>query len=108
MARGAVVVVLSDGWERGDPAELAGRMRQLSLLAHSVVWANPLRATAGYQPLAGGMAAALPYVDRFVDGHSLRSLVALAGLLDGDTGAPGPRTSPSAAPPPVPPPRATR
>jgi hypothetical protein len=83
MARGAVVVVLSDGWERGDPAELGERTRQLRSLAHRVVWVNPLRASEGYEPLAGGMAAALPHVDDFVDGHSLRSLEALAALVAG-------------------------
>jgi uncharacterized protein with von Willebrand factor type A (vWA) domain len=83
MARGAEVVVLSDGWERGDPTELGDRMRQLHLLAHRVVWVNPLRAAPGYRPLAGGMAAALPHVDEFVAGHSLRSLEALADLLAG-------------------------
>jgi uncharacterized protein with von Willebrand factor type A (vWA) domain len=81
--RAAEVVVLSDGWERGDPTELGDRMRQLHLLAHRVVWVNPLRAAPGYRPLAGGMAAALPHVDEFVAGHSLRSLEALADLLAG-------------------------
>jgi uncharacterized protein with von Willebrand factor type A (vWA) domain len=81
LARGADVVVLSDGWERGDPAELGEQMRRLALLAHRVVWVNPLRATPGYAPLAGGMAAALPHVDEFVDGHSLRSFEELVDLL---------------------------
>jgi uncharacterized protein with von Willebrand factor type A (vWA) domain len=80
MARGAVVVVLSDGWERGDPTDLGERMRQLAALAHRVVWVNPLRGSEDYEPLAGGMAAALPHVDEFVDGHSLRSLEALVAL----------------------------
>jgi uncharacterized protein with von Willebrand factor type A (vWA) domain len=81
LARDADVVVVSDGWERGDPAALGEQMRRLALLAHRVVWVNPLRATPGYAPLAGGMAAALPHVDEFVDGHSLRSLEALVDLL---------------------------
>jgi uncharacterized protein with von Willebrand factor type A (vWA) domain len=74
MARGAVIVVLSDGWERGDP-ELVGReMQRLSRLAYRVVWVNPRAAAAGFEPRAGGMAAALPYCDAFVSGHNLRAL----------------------------------
>lgn len=82
MARGAEVVVLSDGWDRGDPAVLADQMARLSRLAHRIIWVNPLRASPGYAPLAKGMAAALPYCDHFVDGHSLRSLVELGALLE--------------------------
>lgn len=81
IARGAVVVLLSDGWDRGDPATLAEAMERLSRLARRVVWVNPLRASPGYAPLARGMAAALPYCDHFVDGHSLASLDSLAALL---------------------------
>lgn len=81
LARGAVVVILSDGWDRGEPEQLAGAMAQLQRVAHRVVWVNPLKASPGYQPLARGMAAALPYVDNFVEGHSLDSLERLAGLL---------------------------
>ena len=81
MARGAVVVILSDGWDRGDPAELAAEMARLHRVAHRVVWVNPLKATPGYAPLARGMAAALPYVDEFVEGHSLASLEALAEVV---------------------------
>jgi uncharacterized protein len=83
MARGAVAVVLSDGWERGDPALLAGQMARLTRLAHRVVWANPLKARPGYVPLAGGMAAALPHVDDFVEGHSLAALERLARVVAG-------------------------
>jgi uncharacterized protein with von Willebrand factor type A (vWA) domain len=81
MARGAVVVILSDGWDRGDPAALAEQMGRLRRVAHKVVWVNPLRATPGYAPLARGMAAALPYVDEFVDGHSLQSLEDLVKVV---------------------------
>jgi hypothetical protein len=81
MARGAVVVILSDGWDRGDPALLARQMERLGRLAHRIVWVNPLEATPGYQPLAAGMAAALPYVDRFVSGHSVAALDDLAAAL---------------------------
>ncbi|QYG94697.1 VWA domain-containing protein [Iamia sp. SCSIO 61187] len=81
MARGAVVVVLSDGWDRGDPALVAEAMARLHRLAHHVVWVNPLRAVPGYEPLAQGMAAALPHVDTFVPGASLADLEGLAHLL---------------------------
>lgn len=86
-ARGAVVVLLSDGWERGDPALLAAQMRRLSRLAHRVVWANPRKARPGYAPLAAGMAAALPSVDAFVEGHSLGALERLAAVVRGADGA---------------------
>ncbi|MDH4170035.1 MAG: VWA domain-containing protein [Acidimicrobiia bacterium] len=82
MARGAVVVVLSDGWDRGDPAIMATEMGRLHRVAHRVVWVNPLKASAGYAPLARGMAAALPYVDEFVEGHNLDSLDTLAGIIE--------------------------
>ncbi|HEU4512802.1 MAG TPA: VWA domain-containing protein [Nocardioidaceae bacterium] len=74
MARGAVVVVISDGWERADPALLGEQMARLQRLAHRVVWVNPRSAAERYEPLAGGMAAALPHVDVFVSGHSLDAL----------------------------------
>ncbi|MFD7491216.1 VWA domain-containing protein [Streptomyces sp. NPDC059832] len=82
-ARGAVVVVLSDGWERADPALPAARMRRLHRLAHRVVWANPRKAQPGYVPLAAGMAAALPHVDAFVEGHSSAALEHLAAVVRG-------------------------
>lgn len=81
MARGAVVVILSDGWDRGDPEGLAEQMARLRRVAYRVVWVNPLRASPGYAPLARGMAAALPFVDEFVDGHSLASLETLAEVV---------------------------
>jgi hypothetical protein len=83
MARGAVVVILSDGWERGDPALLGEQMARLGRLAHRVVWANPRKGRAGYAPIAGGMAAALPHVDDFVEGHSLVALERLAATVAG-------------------------
>jgi uncharacterized protein len=81
LARGAVVVILSDGWDRGDPSLVAAEMARLSRVAHQVVWVNPLKATPGYAPLVRGMAAALPYVDRFLEGHSLGSLESLVRVL---------------------------
>lgn len=71
MARGAVVAVFSDGWERGDPRDLGDQMRRLRAVAHHVVWVNPHRGKAGYEPVQGGIVAALPYIDDFVAGHSL-------------------------------------
>jgi uncharacterized protein with von Willebrand factor type A (vWA) domain len=82
MARGADVVVLSDGWDRGDPEYLAEQMRRLRRVAHRVVWVNPLKVSPGYAPLARGMAAALPYVDHFVEGHSLDALERLVEVLN--------------------------
>jgi uncharacterized protein with von Willebrand factor type A (vWA) domain len=81
MARGAVVVVLSDGWDRGDPAVLAEEMARLARVAHRIVWVNPLKATPEYAPLARGMAAALPYVDEFVTGHSVAALEELVEVI---------------------------
>lgn len=83
MARGSVVVILSDGWERGDASELADQMERLHRVTHQLVWVNPLKASPGYQPLAAGMAAALPHIDRFVPGNSYRSLEQLATILAG-------------------------
>ena len=81
VARGAVVVILSDGWDRGDPALLAEQMARLQRVAYKVVWVNPLKASPDFAPLARGMAAALPYVDDFVEGHSLASLEHLAEVV---------------------------
>lgn len=83
MARGAIVVICSDGWDRGDPEVMAAEMGRLTRVARRVVWVNPLKASPGYAPLARGMAAALPYVDQFVEGHSVRSLEHLATLVSG-------------------------
>lgn len=83
LSRGAVMVIVSDGWERED-ADLVGReMARLSRAAYAVVWVNPLKGNPNYQPLAGGMRAALPFVDRFLAGHNLSSLEELAAVLAG-------------------------
>jgi uncharacterized protein with von Willebrand factor type A (vWA) domain len=81
MARGAIVVILSDGWDRGDPDDLAEQMRRLHRVTHKVVWVNPLKVTPGYAPLARGMAAALPHVDAFVEGHSIEAMERLAKVI---------------------------
>lgn len=83
-ARGAVVVVASDGWERGDATLLGEQMARLHRLSRRVVWVNPHRGRDGYVPRTGGMLAALPYIDRLVAGHSLGALEELADLLQED------------------------
>ena len=81
MARGSVVVIASDGWERGDPRLLGDQVARLQRLAHCIVWMNPHRGKAGYQPVQGGIAAALPYVDQLVAGHSLASFAELLKVV---------------------------
>ena len=83
MSRGAIVVIASDGWEREDPTLVGREMARLARAAYAVVWVNPLKGNPDYQPLAGGMRAALPFVDRFLAGHNLRSLEELATILAG-------------------------
>lgn len=82
LARGALVLVCSDGLEVGDPALLAVEMARLSRLAYRVVWLNPLQEDPAYEPLARGMKAALPHVDLFASGHSLASLEELGAALE--------------------------
>ncbi|QSR29685.1 hypothetical protein CFI00_04030 [Nocardioides sp. S5] len=81
MARGAVVVVFSDGWERGDAALLGEQMARLQRIAHRVVWVNPHRGKAGYEPLQGGVVAALPHCDDFLAGHSLATFADLTEVI---------------------------
>jgi uncharacterized protein with von Willebrand factor type A (vWA) domain len=81
LARGATVVVLSDGWDRGEPELLGAEVERLHRITHRLIWVNPLKASAGYEPLARGMAAALPHVDQFLEGHSLASLEDLAEVI---------------------------
>ena len=82
IGRGALVVVLSDGWDRGDPDLLAAEMARLQRCAHRVVWLNPLAADPRYAPLTRGMLAAMPHVDRLLPGNSIASLEALAALME--------------------------
>jgi uncharacterized protein with von Willebrand factor type A (vWA) domain len=74
MARGAVVVILSDGWERGDPALVGREMERLRRLAYRIVWVNPRVSARGFEARAGGLVAALPHCDALVSGHSLEAL----------------------------------
>jgi len=83
LGRGAVVVILSDGWDRGDPDVLAAEMARLRRSAHRLVWLNPLAADPAYAPLTRGMQAALPHTDHLLPGNSLASLQALADLMEG-------------------------
>ncbi len=81
LARNSIVVVLSDGWDRGDPEELSEQMERLHRVTHRLIWVNPLKVTPGYAPLARGMAAALPHVDDFVEGHSVDAMEELCRLI---------------------------
>jgi uncharacterized protein with von Willebrand factor type A (vWA) domain len=82
VGRGAVVVLLSDGWDRGDPAQLEREMARLARCSHRLIWLNPLKAHPDYRPLTRGMQAALPHVDDFMAGNSLASLNELVDALD--------------------------
>ena len=83
LARGAIVLVVSDGWDRGDPDLLARELARLRLQSRRLVWINPRPSAIDGQPLAGGMRAALPHVDDFVAGHDARAIAALARLVGG-------------------------
>ena len=80
-ARGAVVVLCSDGWERGDPGELGSQLARLARLAHAVVWVNPHKGKDGFAPVTGGMVAALPHIDSLVAGHSFAALEELVEVI---------------------------
>ncbi len=82
MTRGAIVVIASDGWERGDTTLLGRSMATLHRRSRAVVWINPLKGSADYQPLAGGMQAALPFVDCFLPGHNLASLETMVKVIE--------------------------
>ncbi|HEX8975083.1 MAG TPA: VWA domain-containing protein [Solirubrobacteraceae bacterium] len=81
LARGAVIVIISDGWERGDPSLVAQEMARLRRLAHRIVWVNPRVGAEGFAPRAGGMAAALPFLDALVSGHSLEAMDAVIDAI---------------------------
>jgi uncharacterized protein len=82
IGRGAVVVILSDGWDRGDPAQLDAEMARLRRSAHRLVWLNPLAAHPDFEPLTRGMRAAVPHTDELLAGNSLASLQELAATLE--------------------------
>jgi uncharacterized protein with von Willebrand factor type A (vWA) domain len=82
IGRGAIIVLLSDGWDRGDPDVLAAEMARLRRTAYRVLWLNPLAADPRYEPLTRGMQAALPHVDHLLPGNSIASLEALASLME--------------------------
>ncbi|MBA3746816.1 MAG: VWA domain-containing protein [Solirubrobacterales bacterium] len=84
MARGAVVVILSDGWERGDPEVVGREMERLARLAYRIVWVNPRVSAPGFAPKAGGLVAALPYCNALVSGHSLNALDEVADAIAAD------------------------
>ncbi len=81
MARGAVVLIISDGWDTGDPEVVRREMERLSLVAFRIVWVNPRTKSAAYEPLAAGMAAAWPHIDAVVSGHSLQAVDQLVAAL---------------------------
>ncbi|KRE63901.1 VWA containing CoxE family protein [Arthrobacter sp. Soil736] len=84
LARGAVIVVLSDGWATDEPDQVDAQMARLRRLAYRIVWVNPRKAGTDFQPLAGGMAAALPYCDAFISGHSYAALAEAAAAIRAD------------------------
>jgi uncharacterized protein len=83
LARGAVVVIISDGWERGDPALVGREMARLSRLAHRIVWVNPRVSAARFSVQTGGMVAALPHCDALVSGHSFKALGEVVAAIGG-------------------------
>lgn len=91
LARGAIVVIVSDGWERADPALLGEQLARLHRLAHRIVWVNPRAATEGFAPLAGGMAAAMPHVDTLLSGHSPDAVADLLAAIAADVATPSAR-----------------
>ena len=82
LSRGAVVLLISDGWDRGEPTLLSREMARLQRSCHRLIWLNPLLGSAEYEPLTRGMKAALPFVDDFLPVHNLASLEALAEHLN--------------------------
>jgi uncharacterized protein len=98
MARGAVIVIISDGWERGDPALVGREMARLARLAYRIVWVNPRVGARSFAPRAGGMAAALEHCDALVSGHSLEALEEVADALSAVKGTPGWRDALAAKP----------
>lgn len=98
LGRGAVVLIISDGWDRGDPALLGQEMARLHRTCHRLIWLNPLLGSASYQPLTRGILAALPHIDDFLPVHNLASLEDLATHLAAlGRSRPGPAPHPPGA-----------
>jgi uncharacterized protein with von Willebrand factor type A (vWA) domain len=83
------VLIISDGWDTGEPSRLSGEMRRLRRSVHRIIWLNPLAGHADFTPEARGMAAALPFVDDLVAGGTARNLAELIDLLQQSQGAKG-------------------
>jgi uncharacterized protein with von Willebrand factor type A (vWA) domain len=83
LGHGAIVILVSDGWDRGDPEQLAVELSRLRRMSHRLIWLNPLLGSEGYEPVTRGMAAALPYTDDFLAAHNVRALDELGELLAG-------------------------
>lgn len=81
MTRGAVVVIVSDGWERGGLDQLDIELDRIQRSAHMLVWVNPLKGHTGFEPLAGGMRIGLEHADVFLEGHNLNAIGSLAEVL---------------------------
>jgi uncharacterized protein with von Willebrand factor type A (vWA) domain len=81
LGHGAVTIVVSDGWDRGDPGQLAKELERLRRMSHRLIWLNPLLGSEGYEPVTRGMAAALPHTDDFLAAHNLKALDELGALL---------------------------
>lgn len=104
LGRGAVVLIISDGWDRGDTKLLAQEMERLQRNCHRLIWLNPLLGQQDYKPVTAGMRAALPYIDDFLPAHSLDSLIALGKLLESvdDSARPARASRPAHAATPAP------
>ena len=82
LGQGAIVLIISDGWDRGDIDLLEAEMRRLQMSCHRLIWLNPLLGSVNYEPLTRGIQAALPYIDDFMPVHNLQSLEQLGNLLE--------------------------
>src|SRR5690349_21856022 len=98
MARGAVILIISDGWETGDPALLGAQMARLHRIAYRIVWANPRTQSERYRPEVGGMAAAWPYCDAVVSAHNFEALDELLTALRSPAVRRPPIVAPSSGP----------
>ena len=83
LGHGAVTILISDGWDRGDPEQLAVELERLRRMSYRLIWLNPLLGSVGYEPVTRGMAAALPHTDDFLAAHNVRALDELGELLSG-------------------------